>query len=136
MLDLQYDIPNKDVRKWAALCHAGALCGLFVPGLGNVFIPLVIWLLKRDEHFYIDEQGRESFNFQLTMTILWALASMVVWILQFIWIGHLLFWIPIVIFISQILLSIVGAIRAWDGEKFRYPFSFSFIGAIDSDPNE
>ncbi len=135
MLDLQYDIPNKEVRKWAALCHLSAFSGLLLP-LGNIWVPLTIWLIKRDEHFYINEQGRESFNFQLTMTIFWALASMVIWLLQFLWIGHLLVWVPIVIFISQILLSIVGAIRAWDGEKFNYPFSFPFIGAIESKQGE
>jgi len=135
MLDIQYDIPNKEVRKWAAICHLSAFTGLILP-LGNIWVPLIIWLIKRDEHFYINEQGREVLNFQLTMTILGVLASMVIWLLKFIWIGNLLFWVPVVIFISQILLSIVGAIREWDGEKFRYPFSFPFIGIVDSNGNE
>ncbi|PCJ52218.1 MAG: orotate phosphoribosyltransferase [Candidatus Hydrogenedentota bacterium] len=135
MLDIQYDIPNKEVRKWASICHLSAFSGLILP-LGNIWVPLTIWLIKRDEHFYINEQGRQVLNFQLTMTILGVLAGMVIWLLKFIWIGNLLLWIPVVIFISQILLSIVGAIRAWDGEKFRYPFSFPFIGIVDSNSNE
>jgi hypothetical protein len=127
MLDLQYDIPDKEVRRWASFCHLGAIPGFFLLGFGVVLVPLVIWLMKRDEHFYIYEQGRESINFQLSMLIYAVVAKTAIMALKIIWVGHLIGWIPWVIVTSQLLLCIVGAIRAWDGEKFRYPFTIPFI---------
>jgi len=129
MLDLQYEIPDKDVRRWACFCHLGALVGgiCLAPIGGVVLVPLIIWVIKRDEHFYIAEQGRESINFQISMLLYALVAKTVVHLLEAILIGHLLGFVPYVIYISQLLLSIVGAIRAWDGEKFRYPFAIPFI---------
>jgi hypothetical protein len=128
MLDLQYDIPDKEVRRWACFCHLGALVGgILLPPIGIILVPLVIWIIKRDEHFYIAEQGRESINFQISMLLYALVAKTIIMALKIIWIGHLFGWLPYMIYISQLLLSIVGAIRAWDGEKFRYPFAIPFI---------
>jgi uncharacterized Tic20 family protein len=88
--------------------------------LGNIIAPLVIWLIKKDESAYVDYHGKEALNFQLTMT----LAMFVSAILIFVLIGIPLL---IVVAIADLILSIMAAVRANEGEHYRYPFNIRFI---------
>jgi uncharacterized Tic20 family protein len=56
----------REVRKWATICHIIALVGLLGNGIGFLVGPLVVWLLKREDHPFIDQQGKEAVNFQIT----------------------------------------------------------------------
>ena len=114
------------VRRWACLIHVSALAGAFYPYLPLVG-PLLIWLFKRRSDPYIYEQGRSAVNFQLSMCIYYALASILVGALKLFLVGFLLFWIPGLIRLFQVLLGLVGALRAYDVEHFDYPFSIQFI---------
>lgn len=126
--ELDRDVPDAEARKWAMLCHLGGLLGLFVPVMpANVVIPFIVWHAKRNEHPYIDVQGREAVNFQVSMAILWFAAVAVIFLLKFIVIGKLLFWMPGLIVIAQLGGTVVGAIRAYDGERFRYPLILRFV---------
>ena len=60
---------SRDVRMWNVLCHATALAGFFVPWAGHILGPLIIWLAKRGDSPEIDEHGKESLNFQISMLI-------------------------------------------------------------------
>lgn len=132
MLETHYDIPDIYVRRWASACHLSALAGIFFP-VAPIILPTLIWFFKRDEHFYIDEQGRESVNFQLSMTLYGLIAAAALWALKMIFLGYFFVWIPLLIHIAQVLLALIGALRAYDGEKFRYPFSIPFIAPLDPD---
>jgi len=56
-------------KTWGLFCHLAAF-GFFVfPAFGNILGPLVIWLIKKDESPYVDQQGKESLNFQISFTI-------------------------------------------------------------------
>ncbi len=101
---------------WAMWCHLGALSGFIGIPFGNILVPAVIWLTKRDSHPFIDENGRESLNFQVTMLIYFVIAA----ILCLVFVGFLL--LP-VLFLGGIIFSIVAAIRASDGVPYRYPFT-------------
>ena len=61
------EIP-KDVRTMAMLCHLLALAGYVIP-FGNIIGPLVMWLVKKEDHPFIDEQGKEALNFQITVAL-------------------------------------------------------------------
>ena len=100
---------NKDARMWAMLCH--------LAGLLSVLGPLIVWLIKKDESPFVDEQGKEAVNFQLTMLIYWAVAI----VLCFLCIGFLL--VPLV-GLADLILLIVAAIKANDGYHYRYPKPF------------
>ena len=132
MLETHYDIPDIYVRRWASACHLSAVVLFFVP-MAPILIPAIIWYLKRDEHFYIDEQGRESVNFQLSMTLYVLITAVVLHVLKWIFLGYLFLWVPTLIYIAQIMLALVGALRAYDGEKFRYPFSIPFIAPLEGE---
>jgi uncharacterized Tic20 family protein len=113
-------IPSKDARKWAMFCHLSALVGVLGNGLGFLVGPLVVWLLKKEDDPFINEQGKEAVNFQITMFI----ALFVSGILVLVVIGIVLL---IVVGIMMIVFPIIGAIRANEGESYRYPFSIRFI---------
>src|SRR5438128_12219190 len=60
---------SPDVRTWNVLCHATALAGFFVPWAGHILGPLIVWLAKRNGSPEIDQHGKESLNFQISMLI-------------------------------------------------------------------
>jgi uncharacterized Tic20 family protein len=112
-------IPD-DACKTASLLHLSALLGLLGNGIGFILAPLVVWLLKRDDDPFIDEQGKEAVNFQITMT----LAAIVAGVLIVVLIGIVL--LPLVL-IAMVALPIVAAMRAREGEPYRYPFTIRFV---------
>src|SRR5258705_12052095 len=60
---------SRDVRTWNVLCHGSALAGFFVPWAGHILGPLIVWLAKRGDAPEINEHGKESLNFQISMLI-------------------------------------------------------------------
>src|ERR1041385_5338977 len=72
---------SSDVRTWCVLCHASALLGLFFHFLGHLLGPLIVWLAKRADSPEIDEHGKESLNFQLSMVIYDAIALILCFVL-------------------------------------------------------
>ncbi|MCA9753568.1 MAG: DUF4870 domain-containing protein [Gemmatimonadetes bacterium] len=112
--------PDPDARKWATITHLSALVGLLGNGIGFLVAPLVVWLLKRDANPYVDSQGKEAVNFQITMMIVMVICA----ILAFVFVGFLL--IPIVGLV-MVVLPIVAAVKTNDGQDFRYPFTIRFV---------
>ncbi|MCA9401236.1 MAG: DUF4870 domain-containing protein [Candidatus Omnitrophica bacterium] len=111
---------HKQERMWNMLCHITALCGLIGIPFGNILGPLVIWLLKKNEFSSVDVHGKKALNFQITM----AICGMVAGVLCLIFIGFLLL-IPIVI--ADIVLTVMAAVKANNGEEYDYPFSLNLI---------
>ena len=109
-----------EARQWATICHIVALSGLLGNGIGFVIGPLVVWVLKKEDHPFIDEAGREAINFQLTM----FLAAMVSAFLIFLGVGFVLL---IVVGVMMAVMPIIAALKTNQGERYRYPFSIRFI---------
>jgi len=105
--------PSSDEKSWAMGCHLIALVTSFVG-------PLILWLIKREGNPYIDKQGKEALNFQLTILICFA----VCWVLTFIVIGALL--MPLV-WVANIIFIIIAAVKANSGEDYRYPLCIRLI---------
>ena len=59
---------SSDERMWGMLCHLSTFAGYLVP-FGNISGPLIVWLVKKDEYAFVDDQGKESLNFQISITI-------------------------------------------------------------------
>jgi len=114
---------SKDARTWGMLCHLGGLAGFIFP-FGNIIAPLVIWLIKKEEHKFVDEQGKEALNFQITLEI----AVVVGFVLTISVIGACV-GIPLLIATSicNIVFCILGAVKANKGEHYRYPVSIRLI---------
>jgi hypothetical protein len=108
------------VRSWSALCHASALLGVFVHFPGHVIPPLIVWLLKRGDSPEIDAHGKEALNFQISMLIYNAIATVFCLVL----IGFLI--LP-VLWVLNAVFVIIAAIKAGDGELYRYPLTIRFL---------
>ncbi|MGE6820596.1 DUF4870 domain-containing protein [Pseudomonas soli] len=112
--DLPITPPSADARQWAMFCHLSALLGLVLP-LGHLLGPLVLWHLKREQDPFIDAQGKEALNFQISVTI----AGFVCFLLMFVFIGILLF---AVLMVAVLILIILAAVKTNEGQPYRYPF--------------
>ena len=113
------DPKTREERNWAMLCHLISFSGYLIP-FGNIFGPLLLWLLKREEWPQVDDQGKESLNFQITWTIFFFISI----VLCFVAIGFIL--LPVVILVDLILV-VIATIKASEGELYRYPVTIRFI---------
>ena len=101
------------------LCHLGALAGIVIP-FGNIIVPLVIWLIKKDESALINQNGKEALNFQITLSI----AAFVSMLLMVIVIGFLLLF---AVGIYGIVMVIIAGVKVNKGEEFKYPVCLRLI---------
>jgi len=108
------DAPQ-DQRTMALLAH---ILGIFTYFIG----PLIIWLVNKDnpEKGFIIDQAKESLNFQITL----AIAAFISTILIVVVIGALL--LPI-LGIINLVFCIIAAVKANNGESYRYPFALRLI---------
>ncbi len=53
-------------KNWATLTHIGAF-GQYLFPLGNFIIPIIIWSSKKNESEFIDNNGKQCINFQLSV---------------------------------------------------------------------
>jgi uncharacterized Tic20 family protein len=107
-------IPTQDEKNLGLIMHVLSLVGLSLIG------PLIVWLIKKDESAFINLQGRELLNFQLSILI-YALICVP---LCFILIG-----IPmlIVIGIASLILTIIGLVKATEGKIYRFPLTIRML---------
>jgi uncharacterized Tic20 family protein len=111
---------DKQDRTWAMFCHLASLSACVGIPFGNIIGPLVVWLIKRDEIPIVDEHGRESLNFQISLTIY----SIVSFFLCFAFIGFLI--LPAIL-IAGLVFVIIATLKANKGEPYRYPLTMRFI---------
>lgn len=111
--------PGSDERQMAMFAHLSALVGIIIP-FGNVLGPLLIWLLKKETMPFVDDQGKEALNFQITVTI----ALLVCIVLMFVLIGLLL--LPLV-GLAALILTVIAAVKANEGTAYRYPFTLRLV---------
>ncbi len=111
---------NKDARMWAMFCHLSGLAGLVVPVVGCIVGPLIIWQIKKDEHPFVNEQGKEAVNFQISMLIYGIVAGLLI----FACVGAFL--LPAVA-IFDIVFLLIAAVKANNGFHYRYPLCIRFI---------
>ncbi len=106
-------------RNWAMLCHLSAFAGYFFP-FGGIIGPLICWLSRKDESQWVNQNGKASLNFQMSILLYMILAAPLVIII----IG-----IPIIIFLAvlEIICIIIASIKASKGEEYRYPITIPFI---------
>jgi len=111
---------SKDARLWGMLCHLTALSGFVGVPFGHVLGPLICWLIKKNEFDFVDDQGKEALNFQITLTLVGIACIPFVFIL----IG-----IPMLIAVGVlgIVFSIIAALKANEGVRYRYPFAWRLI---------
>lgn len=117
---------NREERLWATLIHLGGIVGVLIAGTSsliglplpfNLLIPFIIWLLKREGSPFINDQGKEALNFNITITI----------------VGYLLIFTCIGVFllpflgIYALIVSVIASVKANEGVAYRYPGTLRLI---------
>lgn len=122
--------PSAEEKQWALFAHLSALLGAFVTGFwfgwGCFLGPLVIWLVKKDTMPFVNDQGKEALNFNITLAII----GVILLIFSIVTLGiGLLIAIPvgIVVAISWLVFTIIAAIKASEGVAYRYPVSLRLV---------
>ena len=150
-----YDRGSDDARKWALWAHLSSLVwfplafvGLSFPIL-NILGPLIIWQMKKSEHSFVDDHGKESVNFQISVTIYTLIITVIVVIIGLVFITLIagsssqdsdtlalgiglilaasLIFISVIVGIIQLALVIFAAIKANNGEMYRYPLTIRLL---------
>ena len=111
--------PSYEVRQGAMLCHLAAFLGFVFP-FGSVVGPLILWQMKKEKDAFIDDQGKEALNFQITVAIAWMACI----VLAFAVVG---FFLMFALAVATIVLTIIGSIKANKGIAYRYPLTWRVI---------
>ncbi len=110
---------TRDEKNWAVFTHLAALAGFVIP-FGNIIGPLVVWMIKKDEMPFVDHQGKEALNFQITFSIAMTISL----ILMIIIIG---FVTSLVLGIVWLVLVVKAGLSVSEGKVYHYPFTVRFI---------
>src|SRR5437868_11569900 len=97
-----------DERQMAMFCHLGML-------LGGFLIPLIIWMMKKEESRFVDRHGKEALNFAITLLIAHMIGPFTLCILN------------VVVAILSIIWVIKASMAASRGENYKYPMCIRFI---------
>lgn len=116
-----------DQRQWAMFAHLSALTALFTGGLGALIGPLVIWLVKKDTMPFVDDQGKEALNFNITMAVTTLILTAVGTVLLVILIGFLFYLAAFAVGVYWLVLTIIATIKANEGVAYRYPLTVRLI---------
>lgn len=111
--------PGPEARQWAMFCHFAAFLGLVFP-FGNLLGPLIVWQIKKDLDPFVDAQGKEALNFQISV----ALAALLCFLLMVVVIG---FPLLLLVSVGALVLTIIAGIKANEGQAYRYPFSWRLV---------
>lgn len=110
---------DKDTKTWAMILHLSVLSGLVVP-LAGLAVPIVIYVLKKDELPGLVPHGHVVFNWMIS-AVIYAIISM---ILMLVVVGVFLL---IALGLVSLIFPIIGGIKASEGEVWPYPLSINFF---------
>lgn len=113
---LPADTITAEDRTLAALTHLSGLAGYILP-LGGVLVPLVIWSVKR-ESAEIAGIAKQAILLNI-LVFLTVVATAVLWITIILIPVVVLFWM--VLGAVALVLPVVGAVKASQGDYYRYP---------------
>jgi uncharacterized Tic20 family protein len=107
-------IPTQDEKNLALIMHVLSLAGF------SLIAPLIVWLVKKDESTFINAQGRELLNFQLSFLIYAVICIPLCLVV----IG-----IPLLILVAlaSLVLTIIGLVKATEGKIYRFPLTIKML---------
>lgn len=119
VISIPPELSNEE-KTWATFTHLSGLALYIGIPFGNVLGPFALWLLKHKEMPFVDDQGKEAINFQISMSIYLIVAGILVLLL----VGLLA--VP-ALFIVHVIFTIIAAVQANKGDAYRYPMTIRFL---------
>ena len=111
-------------KNMAMLCHLTALTGFIIP-FGNIIGPVIVWMSGKADSSFVDEHGKASLNFQISLTLFFLLSVVLGFFL-----GPLVIVLIMVFGIAVlygIVMIIVNSVKAHNGEDGEYALSNRFL---------
>ena len=110
---------NPNARTWGMIAHLSALIGL--TAIPSVVGPLVVWLVKKDEMPFVNDQAKEALNFHLTVLFALIACSPLIFcfglgLIAMIGVG-----------IAALIFTIIAAVKANECVAYRYPLTLRLI---------
>ncbi len=111
---------DKDAKMWGTFCHLSAVSGFVGVPFGWILGPLIIWLIKKDEIDFVNEEGKEALNFQLTVLIGFAIGAVTtcIGIGVFILVG---------VAIMDLIFIFIASVKVNTGQHYKYPINIRFF---------
>lgn len=134
----------------AFLIHISAFAGYIIP-FGSIIVPLIVWQTLKDRSRFLDEQGKEAVNFNISYTLYIFILGLSILpfvfgsfinhmrhyddfnfnfnfsdgsgLFGFLGLGALITLVGLV----KIALIIIAALKSKEGENYKYPFTIKFI---------
>ncbi len=136
--------PVASERQWAAAVHAGALVlalmTSWIAGAAGALVAGLVYLVRRDDSAFVAEHAREALNFNISMFLYaCAVTALAVALLGAtvltlglgavltLPLGLMLAAAACALALVWLICSIVAAVRAWNGEPYRYPLSLRLV---------
>ena len=138
----------------ATFIHLSTFTRFFIP-FGNFIGPIVLWIANKDKSEFIDANGKQAINFQLSI-FLYAVIIGTITIPFFIfkvlngldfidfhgfhdfhinlgkpspllYLGGFLGALAIIAFIIELVLIVIASLKARDGQIYKYPLTINFL---------
>lgn len=106
--------PSSEEKVLIILTHLSALLGV------GIILPLIVYLIKKNEGGRVRAHAAEVLNFHLSLVI-YSLCAIP---LLFVFVGFLVY---VAIAIGGLVCAIIAAVKASEGELYRYPLCIRFI---------
>jgi uncharacterized Tic20 family protein len=105
------DYGKKEDNNFLILFHLSVLSFLILP-LGNLILPTILWLTKRDKIYRLNEVGADLLNFQISWTILVFVSFIASLLVYYDWhsTGGAVYMPAIYIILILIILNIIYSI--------------------------
>lgn len=110
-------------RTWAMAAHLSGFA-MYFTGVGHILGPLIVWVLKREGNPFVDDQGKEALNFNISYSLYLLIAVVLCFTIIGIVVAIPIF---IVLPILHIIFMIIAGLKANDGVAYRYPGTIRFI---------
>jgi len=137
-------------RSNSLLIHLSALSSLFIP-FGSIILPIILWQTMKKESSFVDQHGKEAVNFNLSFLLYFTLSILLLFGSLF---GSILTGVNaeqssdpdaiaavlfssggfvvailliIILSVIKLILMIIAAIKANDGNHNKYPMIIRFI---------
>lgn len=109
---------DSNTRLLGTLVHLSGFLGalILIAPIG----PLIFWLVTKENHPFLDDQGKEALNFQISI----AIYTVISFVLCFVVVGFVLL---SAIALFWIIVPIIAAIKANSGEWYRYPLTIRLV---------
>lgn len=133
-------------RTWGMVVHLSALFQFIFHFFGLIIGPLIVWSLKKSKMPFVNDQGKEVLNFNMSITFYAFIIAIAASLLPFsfnslydgeihgMWMNifssiYMIFLVIafFILFLFWLINTVRGAITANKGISFKYPLTINFL---------